>query len=102
MNDCAWFLHIFKVSDETAQQMAAAVIVGSPGLAVHTATDGPDHYVFVDAPDARQSGLAYKLVMCVDSRAVLLHTAQGPMKPLEHHGADVIPLPVMYHEDLLA
>jgi hypothetical protein len=101
MNDRAWYLHIFKVSNESAQAMAAAAIGGSPGLTIHTAVDGPDHYVFVDAPDARQSGLAYKLVMCADTQAVLLHTAQGPATPTAHQGAEVVPLPIRYHDDLV-
>ena len=101
MNNHSWLLHIFKVSNRSTQQFAAAMIGSSPMLTVHTATSGPDHYVFVDAPDEEQAHLAYELLMSADSDSVLLHTARGPAEPAVLRGAQVIPLPVRHQEDLV-
>ncbi|HUS20381.1 MAG TPA: hypothetical protein VMZ66_00025 [Aeromicrobium sp.] len=101
MNDHAWLLHIFKVSNRSTQQLAAAMIGSSPTLTAHTATSGSDHYVFVDAPDEEQAHLAYELLMRADSDSVLLHTARGPAEPVASRVAQVIPLPARHQEDLV-
>lgn len=101
MNSFDWLLHIFEVSDVSAQQRIVDMLVGAPRVAVHCASRDSDHYVFVDAQDEDCAHLAHDLVMCADPDARLVHTSEGPTGAGSHHGARVVRLPLRVHEDLV-